>query len=428
MNLLRLLTFFRLGDNAEDPRTALETIARNVEFRGTNLMILVFAIIIASVGLNVNSTAVVIGAMLISPLMGPIVGIGAGLGVMDLDLVRRALKHLSFAAGASVITSTLYFLLTPLGEAHSEILARTTPTIWDVLIAASGGFAGIIAAASKERGNVVPGVAIATALMPPLCTAGYGLAHANWAYFFGAFYLFLINSVFIALATLATVRWLRYPLHSYADEEFTRRMRRYVTLVVLVTVLPSIYLAWRLVQQSAFNQRAQRFITAECTLPDNFLVERAVDAPSRTITLTYMGEGPTDQQEAYLNQRLKLYDLQGADLQVRTGLLLGKQEEDPVLQQRMDEQRRMMGQLAALQDSLIRKDAFRSLLQREAQAVDTGIQWLVVMDVPGRADSLPQLVSARFDQYPDSTRIARLQRWINTKFDKPGQLIIDTLR
>ncbi|MCB9179367.1 MAG: hypothetical protein H6590_08090 [Flavobacteriales bacterium] len=141
-----------------------------------------------------------------------------------------------------------------------------------------------------------------------------------------------------------------------------------------------------------------------------------------------MGEGPTDRQEAYLNQRLKLYDLQGADLQVRTGLLLGKQEEDPVLQQRMDEQRRMMGQLAALQDSLIRKDAFRSLLQREAQAVDTGIQWLVVMDVPGRADSLPQLVSARFDHYPDSTRIARLQRWIDTKFDKPGQLIIDTLR
>ncbi|HPF91475.1 MAG TPA: TIGR00341 family protein [Flavobacteriales bacterium] len=428
MNLLRLLAFFRLGDNAEDPRTALEAIARNVEFRGTNLMILVFAIIIASVGLNVNSAAVVIGAMLISPLMGPIVGVGAGLGVMNLDLVRRAVKHLAFAAGASVVTSTLYFLLTPLGEAHSEILARTTPTIWDVLIAASGGFAGIIAAASKDRGNVVPGVAIATALMPPLCTAGYGLAHANWAYFFGAFYLFLINSVFIALATLATVRWLGYPLHSYADEEFTRRMRRYVTLVVLVTVLPSIYLAWRLVQQSAFNQRAQRFITAECTLPDNFLVERAVDAPSRTITLTYMGEGPTDQQEAYLNQRLKLYDLQGADLQVRTGLLLGKQEEDPVLQQRMDEQRRMMGQLAALQDSLIRKDAFRSLLQREAQAVDTGIQWLVVMDVPGRADSLPQLVSARFDQYPDSTRIARLQRWINTKFDKPGQLIIDTLR
>lgn len=427
MNLLRLLTFFRLGDNAEDPRTALETIERNVEFRGTNLMILVFAIIIASVGLNVNSAAVVIGAMLISPLMGPIVGVGAGLGVMNLDLVRRALKNLAFAAGASVITSTLYFLLTPLGEAHSEILARTTPTIWDVLIAASGGFAGIIAAASKDRGNVVPGVAIATALMPPLCTAGYGLAHANWAYFFGAFYLFLINSVFIALATLATVRWLRYPLHSYADEDFTRRMRRYVTAVVLVTVLPSIYLAWRLVEQSAFSQRAQRFITAECTLPGNFLVERAVDAPSRTITLTYMGEGPTTEQEAHLRDRLKLYDIDEAELQVRTGLLLGK-EEDPGAQQQLDEQRRMMGKLAALQDSLIRKDAFRSLLQREAQAVDPGIQWLVVMEVPGRADSLPQLVSARFDQYPDSTRIARLQRWIDTKFDKPGQLIIDTLR
>lgn len=416
MQLPRLLTYFRLGDNAEDPQQALRSIERNVEFKGTNLLILVFAILIASVGLNVNSAAVIIGAMLISPLMGPIVGLGAGLGVMDLELVRRAVKSLAFAVAASVATSTLYFLLTPLDEAHSEILARTSPTIWDVMIAACGGFAGIIATASKDRGNVVPGVAIATALMPPLCTAGFGLAHANWAYFAGAFYLFLINSVFIALATLATVRWLRYPLHSYADEALTRRMRKYITVVVLVTVLPSIYLAWRLVQQNGFTQRAQRFVTAECVLPGNFLVERDIDPASSTITLTYMGSGPTPEQEGYLHQRLALYDIDHAELVLRTGLRLGKEDEGVKRQE--DEQRMVLGELAALQDSLAGARTFRTALMREAQAVDTGIRWLTILDIPGRADSLPRPISMDLAGDPTAERVQRIERWLHTKL--PG--------
>ena len=173
----------------------VESIRNGVEFKGTNLWILIFAIFIASLGLNVNSTAVIIGAMLIYPLMGPIMGIGLGVGINDFELIKKAFRNLLIATIFSVLTSTLYFLLSPLNEARSELLARTTPTIYDVLIAFFGGMAGIVASSTKLKGNVIPGVAIATALMPPLCTAGFGLANGNMHYFFGAFYLFFINSV-----------------------------------------------------------------------------------------------------------------------------------------------------------------------------------------------------------------------------------------
>lgn len=181
--------FSLIEDKADDSQID-ENLRSGVELRGTNLWVLMFAILIASVGLNVNSTAVVIGAMLISPLMGPIMGIGYGVGIYDAQLIRKSFRNLGIATLISLLVSTLYFILTPLSEAQSELLARTSPTIWDVLIAFFGGMAGIIGATRTKNTNIIPGVAIATALMPPLCTAGYGLANANWSYFFGAFYLY----------------------------------------------------------------------------------------------------------------------------------------------------------------------------------------------------------------------------------------------
>ncbi|HNF32994.1 MAG TPA: DUF389 domain-containing protein, partial [Bacteroidia bacterium] len=196
---------FKLNDEKEELETVVKNIDNGVIFRGTNLWVLIFAIFVASLGLNVNSTAVIIGAMLISPLMGPIMGIGLGIGINDVSLLKKAIYNYSIATGVALTTSTLFFLISPLSDAHSEILARTSPTIYDVLIALFGGFAGIIAASSKQKGNVIPGVAIATALMPPLCTAGYGLATLQFNFFVGAFYLFIINTVFIALATFIIV-------------------------------------------------------------------------------------------------------------------------------------------------------------------------------------------------------------------------------
>lgn len=209
---------FKLDSEKESLKTVITNIDNGVVFRGTNLWVLIFAIFVASLGLNVNSTAVIIGAMLISPLMGPIMGIGLGMGINDLVLLKRAINNFAIATGVALTTSTLFFLLSPLNDAHSEILARTSPTIYDVLIAFFGGFAGIVATSSKQKGNVIPGVAIATALMPPLCTAGYGLATLQLQFFYGAFYLFIINTVFIALATFIIVRLLHFPYKHFQNK------------------------------------------------------------------------------------------------------------------------------------------------------------------------------------------------------------------
>lgn len=427
MTFDQILSYLRLGPDAEEPHVAMGAIEKGVVFRGTNLLILVFAILIASVGLNVNSTAVVIGAMLISPLMGPIVGVGAGLGVLDLSLVRRSLKNLGFAVGASLITSTLYFLITPIGDAYSEILARTTPTIWDVLIATAGGFAGIIATASKERtrGNVVPGVAIATALMPPLCTAGYGLAHLNWSFFVGALYLFLINSVFISIAALFTVRWLGYPAVTMADAKVTARIRRYTTIIVFVTVAPSVYMAYRLVQQNAFLNNAVRFVAAETTVPENFLVEHTIDAPKRTISLVYMGNGISAEKEADMRAHLDLYGIPTAQLEIRTGLSLtelGNKERtvSEGLQRQVDEQRVVMARLASLNDSLSADRWRRDRIMKEARAEHPELHWMVISPLPKDAlggDTLDQVVAAHFASFPDTTERHRLERWLDVKLE-----------
>lgn len=253
--------------------TEIDTTFRNgVEFRGTNLWVLIFAIFIASVGLNVNSTAVIIGAMLISPLMGPIMAVGYGAGINDSALMRSSLFNLGVAALISLCTSTLYFAITPLTFAHSELLARTAPNIWDVLIALFGGLAGAIGATRQIKSNLIPGVAIATALMPPLCTAGYGLAVGNWEYFFGAFYLFAINCVFIAIATLMMVRVMRLPSVRVLEERSLLKRRTMVGIVVLLTLVPSVFLALKLVQKEWFDTSAARFVQQVFRVKSNVLV------------------------------------------------------------------------------------------------------------------------------------------------------------
>lgn len=227
---------FRLLHEKEDYSIVIDSIGKGAVFKGTNLWVLIFAIFIASLGLNINSTAVIIGAMLISPLMGPIMGIGLSVGINDLPLLKKSLYNYLVATVTALITSTVFFLVSPLNEAHSEILARTSPNIYDVLIAFFGGLAGIVATASKNKGNVIPGVAIATALMPPLCTAGYGIATLKLDYAIGAFYLFIINTVFIALSTFITSRFLSFPFTHLPDEKADVRAQRIIWLIVIITL------------------------------------------------------------------------------------------------------------------------------------------------------------------------------------------------
>ncbi len=249
-----------------------------------------FAIFVATIGLNVNSSAVIIGAMLISPLMGPIMGIGYGAGINDFSLLRRSFISLAFATLVGLLTSTLYFWASPLDTAHSELLARTSPTAWDVLIGLFGGLAGIVALTRKEKSNVIPGVAIATALMPPLCTAGFGLASGNWEFFFGAFYLYTINFVFIALASFIIVRAFNVTEKKYVDPALAVRAQRYIAAVVIITLLPSSYLAYQLVGEEVFRAKASQFVSETFEFPTTDVAQMKIDPKTREIKVFLIGE------------------------------------------------------------------------------------------------------------------------------------------
>lgn len=260
-----------------DTEAAAASIRSNVFFRGPNVWILAFSIIIASVGLNVNSTAVIIGAMLISPLMGPIIGIGLGLGITDTRLIKSGLKNLLVMVLISLLASFLYFLVTPLKLANpTELLARTNPTIYDVMIALFGGAAGILELSRKEKGTVLSGVAIATALMPPLCTAGYGLATATFKYFFGALLLFIINGVFIIIATYVMSKILGYKSLEIADSRIAKRTRNIISVVMILVIVPSVWSAVLMIRDNTLTQNAARFVSANKTLSSGYIYDYEV--------------------------------------------------------------------------------------------------------------------------------------------------------
>ena len=310
---------FDLHEGKEDEMETIEYVRKNVEFRGANLWILIFAILVASVGLNVNSTAVIIGAMLISPLMGPIMGIGMAAGINDFELLQKSLKNLGIAVIISIMTSTLYFSFTPLSDAESELLARTEPTIWDVLIALFGGLAGIIAGSRKEKSNAIPGVAIATALMPPLCTAGYGIATWNLYYFLGAFYLFFINSVFISLSTYLIVRFMRFPKKEFMDSKREKTVRNYITLFTLLTVVPSIYLAYNIVKRTIWEKSATSFVSTEFEFPRTQIISSKFiyEPDSSIIEIAMVGERISDDELAILQKRTGAFSLSNTYLSIK---------------------------------------------------------------------------------------------------------------
>lgn len=314
--------YFTLNGYLIPEEEAEQSIREGVSFKGTTLLILVFAIFIASLGLNTNSPAVIIGAMLISPLMGPIIGLGLGVGIEDFDLLKRSLRNLLVAAAFSILASALYFLISPVSEGHSELLARTSPTIYDVFIGFFGGAAGIFAIASKNKGNVIPGVAIATALMPPLCTVGYGLATWQLNYFFGALYLFLINSIYIGLATFIGVKVMKFSRLQSAVPERARRMRRLVYTLAILTLLPSIYLTYNMLTRERFEMNANRFVAEECKFPNTQVLSHSAfkDQGEKEISITLIGKVlPQDSLELALANRLQYYGLSGVKLNIIQG-------------------------------------------------------------------------------------------------------------
>ena len=270
-----------------DRGAASTAIRGSVPFRGPNVFILACAIIIASVGLNLNSIPVIIGAMLISPLMGPILGFGLGLGTNDTELIKLALKNFAVMVIISILASTLYFIISPLQlTQQTELLARTNPTIYDVLIATFGGVAGMLENSRKEKGTVLSGVAIATALMPPLCTVGFGIATLNWHFISGALYLFIINSIFIALATFIVVKYLRFPsIMADADEAKVKRTNRAIGIIMTIIIVPSIISAVNIVKQSNFDRSVQTLVERNKVIGRSYIVNYQTDHEGKTPTV-----------------------------------------------------------------------------------------------------------------------------------------------
>lgn len=289
------------------------------EFKSGNAWGLIFAIFIASIGLNVNSTAVIIGAMLISPLMGPIVGSGFSIGTHDFELLKKSAKNLAYAVAISVVTSTLFFLISPSGSVKSELLARTQPTIFDVLIAFFGGAAGIVASTRANKGNAVPGVAIATALMPPLCTVGYSIAHFEFQYAIGALYLFSINAVFILIATYVFTRILGFKLKVDRNPDRDKTIHRYMTWGSFVFIIPSIIMAWYLHKKSQFENSALDFINSEFNFSTTVVAKKdiAFDLKKPRIEVFVFGDDLSEAQRLKISQNLdKVSALRGSSLKI----------------------------------------------------------------------------------------------------------------
>lgn len=323
----KVVAYFDLSSYLLPQSEAEETIREGVSFRGMNILILIVAIFIASLGLNVNSTAVIIGAMLISPLMGPIIGVGLAVGIHDFGLMKKSFRNLLMATVFSVATSCLYFLVSPVNEGHSELLARTSPTIYDVLIGFFGGAAGILAIGSRSKGNVIPGVAIATALMPPLCTVGYGLATLQMNYFIGALYLFFINSVFIACATTFGVKLMKYEPVAFANPVRARKVRRIVYTIAILTMLPAVYLTYSMIVQNNFSNNCTRFVNSEFNFPATSVLNYKPEMTQghRRLTVTLMGDIlPQDSLVMAMTDKLHLFDLEGTTLTVIQGSSTGK--------------------------------------------------------------------------------------------------------
>lgn len=312
-------SLFNLRSGEEDKAKVLSNIRGSISFKGSNFWILACAILIASVGLNVNSTAVIIGAMLISPLMGPIVGAGFALGMYDFPLLKRSLINLFIATLVGLIVSAVYFWLTPFKEAQSELLARTSPNIYDVLIAFFGGLVGVIAVTRVEKGNPIPGVAIATALMPPLCTAGYGLATLKWAYFGGAMFLYAINCVFICIATFIIIKFLKYPEAKIVHTKDARRVQWAVWLITILMILPSVYFAYRFYQQAHFKKTVQLFLKKEFEEKGNIIVYQKTrfNSNPRKIELAFLMRRFSVNEIAEINKKLPSYRLNNTHLSIR---------------------------------------------------------------------------------------------------------------
>lgn len=348
-------SLLNLREGAEAKHTIIDNVKDDADISSARVWTLMCAIGLASVGLNINSVPVVIGAMLISPLMGPIVSMGLALAIYDWGLLRRSARNLFILTAVSIIVSALYFLLSPITIAQSELLARTNPTIFDVLIAIFGGVAGFIGISRAKHGNIIPGVAIATALIPPLCTVGYGIGTWQPVFIFGALYLFVINCIFICLSSLIVAKYLKLPKREYLDEVHRHRVSRFISVLTIIIIVPAVYLAYTFVNESNFNSNVDRYTASVFTDAGHIVVyeKRAYHRTGNTLEVAFLDEQFSDVEINTYRERLKDFDLEGTILSIRQngampaaaewdsliGELTGKEAAVALLQSRLEAER-----------------------------------------------------------------------------------------
>jgi uncharacterized hydrophobic protein (TIGR00271 family) len=436
-----LKSLIHLSDEI-DYENASASIRKNIAFKGTNVFILACAIIIASVGLNVNSIPVIIGAMLISPVMGPILGFGLGLGTEDNNLVKNSLKNFGVMVAISIIASSLFFLLSPLSLANpSELLARTRPTIYDVLIALFGGLAGIIETSRKDKGSVITGVAIATALMPPLCTVGYGISIWKGSIIFGALYLFLINSVFIALATFAAVKYFRFPIVEATGETRQRLPKAAVYIILLIVIVPSVITAISVIKENNFTTHAERLVAENKNLGKCFIYDHKATYSRKDpkLELFLAGETLTDEAKKKLYHSAEEYGITRSQIVFHEDATSMRQEFSEVeivkgIYEHTDQQ------IKKLNDSISRLSATLSDYQAkeipvEAISKELFAQYPTILEVSlsrglsvkaNNSTSTEQLVAFITTNNPMDTELHdRIERWLKVRLNNENVIVIN---
>ncbi len=428
----KILHYLNLESEVEDFDQIHAVIEKDINFKGTNLWILVFAIIVASVGLNMNSTAVIIGAMLISPLMGPINGMGYSIATYNFPLLGKAVKNFSFAVLASLLASTAYFSISPISTAHSELLARTSPSIYDVLIALFGGLAGILAISSKQKGNVIPGVAIATALMPPLCTAGYGLATAKFDFFFGAIFLFTINTVFIAFSSVIISQILKFPIRTLVDSVQKKKVNSIITVIILLTIIPSVYFGYGLVQKERFLENATKFTDNVSLFQGNYLLSNDIKPSEKSISLIYGGSSLTDLQKDLIKAKARDFNLDDAKVTIKQGLsfldMKSEITEKEKLKSEINWLSQLVNEMQQKQDSLKSVEKLGQQLYSEVKALYPQINSCAYSEAAIYSDekitsTKVSMISLTTNKQLSSTDKIKIDNWFKARLNADSVLI-----
>ncbi|MGJ1313339.1 DUF389 domain-containing protein [Sphingobacterium multivorum] len=426
----KLWDFINLHNGEEDKQKVLENVTANISFRGSNLWILACAILIASVGLNVNSTAVIIGAMLISPLMGPILGAGFALGTYNFLLLRKSIKNLLIATVVSLLVSAFYFYISPFKDVQSELLARTSPNIYDVLIAFFGGLVGVIAITRVEKGNPIPGVAIATALMPPLCTAGYGLATFNFSYFFGAFYLYTINCFFICIATFLVIKYLKYPASATIEPKNEKRIRYGITTLMMIMIIPSFYLAYNLFEEKKFTKTVEEFINSEFNSRGYTVIYKKLNYNSnpKKVDLAFLNKKLSKEEMEMYNRLLDergihntMLNFRQDDADLKSEILSELNKQDASLSEKdvtINNLRQELNKYKVNEPGLVRelnvlfpelKDVSLGKIEKFSGTDSAKVEWLVLYHLEQGTKEIDK---------------SKMKKWLNERLDVDNTLIL----